>query len=79
LPEVGDLMPAVVGMDLQAAQDHIQATTNHWLSESRDATGQGRMQIMDRNWVVVGQTPAAGTPLSDDDVPMLDVVKFGEE
>ena len=45
----------VVGMDLQAAQDGIQAVTELWLSESRDATGEGRMQIVDRNWVVVGR------------------------
>ncbi len=78
--ETGDAgaMPDVVGMDLQQAQDHIQAVTELWYSDSRDATGQGREQLMDSNWVVVGQTPAAGSSLSEDDVPMLDVVKFGE-
>jgi len=33
---------------------------------------------MDRNWLVVPQHPAAGTELSTDDVPLLDVVKRGE-
>ena len=51
-------MPDVVGMDLQQAQDHIQAVTELWYSDSRDATGQGREQLMDSNRVVVGQTPA---------------------
>ena len=71
-------MPDVIGMDLQSAQDVIQARTELFFSDSRDATGQDRMQIMDSNWQVVGQSPQAGTELAMDDVPMLDVVKFGE-
>jgi len=71
-------MPNVVCLDLQTAQDTIQAETTLFWSDSRDATGRDRMQLLDSDWLVVGQTPAAGTPLSEDDVPMLDVVKFGE-
>jgi hypothetical protein len=70
------VMPDVVGLDLQTAQDTIQAETELFFSDSRDATGQDRMQLMDSNWVVVGQTPASGTPLTNNDVPMLDVKKF---
>ena len=47
-------------------------------SDSRDATGRNRTQIIDSNWLVVGQTPAPGTSLASGDIPMLDVVKFGE-
>jgi len=72
-------MVDVVCLDLQAAQDTIQDETDVWYSGSHDATGQDRMQILDRNWVVVAQSPAPGTPISaDSEPPMLDVVKLGE-
>ena len=47
-------MPDVICMNLQDAQDEIQ---DHgvFLSGSVDATGQGRNQIIDSNWVVVDQ------------------------
>jgi hypothetical protein len=47
------------------------------LSRSVDATGQGRMQVMDRNWTVVGQSPAAGTPIGEGEA-LLSVVKNDE-
>ena len=50
-------MPDVMCMNLQDAQDLIQEA-GVWLSLSEDATGEGRMQIMDSNWQVVGQTRA---------------------
>lgn len=70
------LMPNVVCMNLQAAQDLIQ-TTGVFFSRSNDATGQGRMQVVDSNWVVVGQSPSPGTPIGEGDA-VLDVVKYGE-
>jgi hypothetical protein len=70
------LMPDVVCVDLQFAQDTIQ-TAGVWLSRSVDATGQGRMQVMDRNWTVVGQEPAAGTPIGEGEA-VLSVVKDNE-
>jgi hypothetical protein len=69
-------MPAVVCMNLQAAQDLIQ-THGVFFSRSVDATGQGRMQISDRNWVVVAQEPAPGTAIGEGDA-LLGVVKYGE-
>lgn len=51
-------MPNLVGMNLQAAQDSIQALGV--LSRSENATGAVRMQILDRDRVVVGQTPEPG-------------------
>ena len=69
-------MPDVLCMTLQEAQDEIQ---DHgvFFSRSEDATGQDRMQLMDSNWIVVGQTPVAGTPIGEGDA-VLSVVKIGE-
>lgn len=71
------LMPAVVCMNLQEAQDEIQ---DHgvFLSRSEDATGQGRNQINDSNWQVVGQSPEQGTPIGEGEA-VLYVVKYGEQ
>ena len=70
------IMPEVVCMNLQAAQNQIQAA-GVFFSRSADATGRGRHQVLDRNWVVVSQTPAAGTPIGEGDA-VLSVVKIGE-
>ena len=69
-------MPNVVCMNLQAAQDLIQ-TTGVFYSRSHDATGQGRVQILDSNWIVVDQTPQPGTPFGEGDAD-LGAVKIGE-
>jgi hypothetical protein len=63
-------------MNLQAAQDLIQ---DHgvFYSRSEDATGQGRRQINDRNWIVVAQHPAPGAPFGEGEA-VLSVVKDGE-
>lgn len=70
------VMPDVTCMDLQAAQDTIQAA-GVFYSRSIDATGRGRAQILDRNWVVVSQAPASGVLIGEGDV-VLSVVKDGE-
>lgn len=70
------IMPNVVCMNLQAAQDMIQEA-GVFYSRSEDATGKGRAQIVDRNWVVVAQSPAPGTLIGEGDA-MLSVVKYGE-
>lgn len=70
------LMPAVVCMDLQAAQNEIQRA-GVFYSRSVDATGQGRLQLIDSNWLVVSQDPAPGVPFGEGDA-LLGVVKFGE-
>ncbi len=71
------LMPPVVCMNLQEAQDEIQ---DHgvFFSRSEDATGNGRMQINDSNWQVVAQYPDAGTPIGEAEA-VLFVVKYGEQ
>jgi hypothetical protein len=59
-------MPNLVGRNLQDAQDAIQALTddNVFFSGSTDLTGQGRAQIMDRNWQVCMSTPPSGSALT---------------
>ena len=59
-------MPNLIGKDLQGAQDAIQSLTADavWYSGSTDLTGQGRMQIDDRNWEVCTSTPAPGATLT---------------
>ncbi len=70
------LMPDVICMNLQEAQDEIQ---DHgvFLSKSEDATGEDRMQMNDSNWVVVDQTPAPGTPIEEGEA-VLQVVKYDD-
>jgi ABC-type Fe3+-hydroxamate transport system substrate-binding protein len=58
-------LPNVVGKDHQLAQDTMQAKGLYNLSEE-DATGQGRVLLLDRNWTVVSQSPKAGTLVSED-------------
>ncbi|MEV6250653.1 PASTA domain-containing protein [Streptomyces sp. NPDC051742] len=60
-PDAGEQgkLPNMVGMDLQLAQDTSQAAGFYGLA-STDATGAGRLQVIDRNWVVCSQDPAAG-------------------
>ena len=70
------LMPNVICMNLQAAQDAIQ---DHgvFFSRSNDATGRNRSQFIDRNWIVVKQSPASGTKIGEFDA-VLSAVKIGE-
>ncbi|OBF55753.1 hypothetical protein A5778_07920 [Mycolicibacterium monacense] len=59
-------MPNLIGRNLQAAQDAIQELTDYKISfsTSTDLTGEGRAQMMDRNWQVCSSTPAPGEPLT---------------
>jgi hypothetical protein len=52
-------MPRMACFDLQEAQDTLQSAGFTTLA-SRDASGRGRHQIVDRDWTVTGQTPAPG-------------------
>ena len=69
-------MPNVVCMDLQAAQNEIQAA-GVFFSRSEDASGEGRMQINDSNWIVVDQSPGAGEMIGEGEA-VLSVVKDDE-
>ena len=66
-------MPDVVGMNLQDAQDLIQES-GVFFSRSEDATGAGRLQVIDSNWTVVAQTPAPGELIGEGDA-VLSVTK----
>lgn len=63
-------MPDVRCMNLQAAQDKIQSDAKVFYSKSHDASGQGRRQINDSNWVVVSQSPAPATPIGEGDADL---------
>lgn len=72
------VLPDLVGLDLQLAQDTLQAGGWYGMT-SYDASGQNRMQLWDRNWVVVvAQTPAAGETVLYSKIIELGVVKKGE-
>jgi beta-lactam-binding protein with PASTA domain len=67
-------VPDVSGMNHQDAQDTMQRAGLYNLREV-DGTGQGRMLVLDRNWVQTGQDPAAGTEVPADTVITLTAVK----
>ena len=65
-PQAGlGVVPDVVGVNHQLAQDTMQAAGFFNLTEE-DATGRGRLLVVDRNWVVVSQSPEAGTRAAPD-------------
>lgn len=70
-------MPRVVGMNHQKAQNYLQSLGLFMLRE-RDATGQNRLLLWDRNWVVVRQKPKAGTRVTADTTITLYSKKIGE-
>ena len=70
-------IPAVAGKSHQLAQDTMQAAGLYNLREV-DATGQDRLLIWDRNWVVVRQSPPAGRRVRPDTVITLFSKKIGE-
>ncbi|MFF8563970.1 hypothetical protein ACF06N_03285 [Streptomyces albidoflavus] len=74
-PEDGEL-PGMVGENLQFAQDSAQAA-GFFLLDDQDATGLGRLQVMDRNWRVCSQEPGPGTYPVDTKVTFY-AVKVGE-
>lgn len=71
------VVPNVVGLNHQLAQDTMQAAGFYFLTEE-DATGQGRALLNDRNWVVVTQSPAPGTQAPPDTKITLRSKKIGE-
>jgi len=68
-------VPNVVGKDLQLAQDTMQAAGLYNLT-SHDSTGRARLQVLDRNWLVTDQSPAAGSRVSADQQIDLGARKF---
>ncbi|MGB3437780.1 MAG: PASTA domain-containing protein [Actinophytocola sp.] len=80
-PQVGTaiqaVVPDVVGMNHQLAQDTLQANGFYVLVEE-DATGQGRQLVWDRNWEVVSQSVAGGTAAPIDTTITLRSKKIDE-
>jgi len=72
----GSVVPDVACLKLDDAQTSIKSAG--FKSTSHDATGQGRMQIIDSNWVVLSQSPTAGSAGSPGATLTLEVVKEGE-
>ncbi|MFB4265248.1 PASTA domain-containing protein [Nonomuraea sp. GTA35] len=70
-------LPDVVGMNLQEGQDTLQAAGFYVLND-KDATGQNRLQVLDRNWVVTKQSPAGGRKVTTDTLITLYAKKIGE-
>ena len=71
------VVPDVVGMNHQLAQDTLQAS-GFYLLDEQDATGQGRMLIYDRNWEVVRQSVPAGSSVPVTETITLYSKKIGE-
>ncbi|MFG3170583.1 PASTA domain-containing protein [Streptomyces sp. NPDC048200] len=70
-------LPNFVGMGLQSAQDKAQAAGFYGL-DSHDSLGRDRFQILDRDWKVCSQKPAAGTTVSTDSTVDFGAVKLDE-
>jgi len=70
-------MPALVGANLQDAQDMLQALDSFLLTQT-DATGMERFQVLDSGWKVCGQRPRAGAEVPVEKMVELFVVKLHE-
>jgi hypothetical protein len=71
------VMPSVVGMVLQDAQNLLQSSGSY-LMDQVDATGQGRFQVLDSNWKVCSQSPSAGASVTTGQMVTLSAVKLDE-
>lgn len=74
------VMPSAIGMNLQDAQDGMQALTGNpfFVTLSEDATGQGRNQVLDANWKVCAQTPEPGASFTAETKIVFYSVKLNE-
>jgi hypothetical protein len=75
------VMPNLVGQNLQAAQDAIQALTTDFVffTSSTDATGQDRPQVLDSNWKVCSQSIPPGDTISTTTKIEFAAVKLTEQ
>jgi PASTA domain-containing protein len=71
------VMPDLHCMDHQDAQDKLQSLGLRNLGET-DGTGQGRLLIIDHNWVVIKQSVSAGERIPLTTKVILTSVKDGE-
>lgn len=71
------VMPNLVAKNLQKAQDDLQSLGSYLLDE-QDATGKGRITLLDSDWKVCGQKPAAGGKVLIVATVQLAAVKLNE-
>ncbi len=71
------IMPALVGVNLQEAQNLLQARGSFLLTQT-DGTGQDRFQMLDLGWKVCAQDPAAGSVTDIVTLVELITVKLSE-
>jgi hypothetical protein len=71
------VMPRVVGMNLQFAQDLLSRQGNY-SSEPQDSSGESRFIIIESNWKVCKQSVAAGKRISMLHPIILNAVKLAE-
>jgi hypothetical protein len=76
-PAKAGVVPNTACMDLQLAQDKSEAAGYHNL-RSQDASGKGRRPFYDRDWVVVSQSPAAGTKAGSGTRIVFQVLAYGD-
>jgi PASTA domain len=72
------IMPNLVGMNLQFAQDLLQSKGSY-LIDQEDFKGLGRFQLIDSNWKVCSQSPSAGKRVLASSVVTLSSVKLSEK
>jgi len=70
-PVVDFAMPSLVGLDLQTAQNTIQAN-GVFVSRSHDLLGM-RNQVLDSNWIVCTQNIPAGQQVTGDAEGLIDL------
>jgi hypothetical protein len=70
----GSTMPDFKGKSVKAAREALDPSTSITVN---DASGEGRIVVIESNWKVCSQAPAAGTKLEGQPVT-LNAVKFEE-
>jgi ABC-type Fe3+-hydroxamate transport system substrate-binding protein len=71
------VMPNLVGKNLQAAQDDLQALGSYLLDQ-QDATGAHRITVIDSDWKVCSQKPKRGATVPIVAMVQLAAVKLKE-
>ena len=70
-------MPKLVGLVLQDAQDVLQSRGSYLLDQE-DASGRGRLQLLDSGWKVCAQRPRPGASVPVEATVTLWSVKLSE-